>query len=547
MPTVEASKKDLEKLCGMKFTKDKLETALLFAKGELDGVEGDTLKIDIKDANRPDLWSIEGISRVIRAGYGKSKGVPKWKLNKSNVNVFIEKSVSKSRPYITCAVVRNVKVTEDLLIQMIQLQEKVGESYGRRRAEVGIGLYDFDKLKPPIYYKGYKPKDLEFVPLEFKVPMKLDEILMEHPKGIKYGHLLSDKEKYPIVIDSENVVASMPPIINSETTGKIDEKTKNIFIECTGFDWEKINVALNVIVSAFLERGAKVETTKIHLPNGKVKITPDFTPGKIKITLDYVNKISGLGLKKNEVVKLLQNSNYDVKISGNTMLVSYPAYRQDILHPIDVVEDVIIAYGYNKIESEPVKVPTRGNETPEAIGIDLVRNVCVGLGLQEILTFTLVSKENQETKMNLKDIKFVEIENPVSENWSVFRKSIIPELLNFLSVNKHAPYPQKLFEIGKSVHMNNKSDTGVAEKNLLTIVITDSKTNFTEIKSIIETIAQNFGWKYSIERSEHVSFEKGKCAAIKIGKRRGLLGEISKDVLKNFNLSMPVSVLEIEL
>ena len=284
-----------------------------------------------------------------------------------------------------------------------------------------------------------------------------------------------------------------------------------------------------------------------QLANGKKKLTPDFTPGKMKITLDYVNKISGLGLKKNEVVKLLQNSNYDVKVSGNTFLVSYPAYRQDILHPVDVIEDVIVAYGYNNIEPEPVKVPTKGCETSEAIEIDLVRNVCVGLGLQEVLTFTLVSKENQEQKMNLKDVKFVEIENPVSENWSVFRKSIIPEILGFLSTNKHASYPQKLFEIGKSVHIDKKSDTGVAEKNLLTIVITDNKTNFTEIKSVMETLSQNFNWKYSIERKEHPSFEKGKCAALRIGKRRGILGEISKDVLKNFNLSMPVSVLEIEL
>ncbi|MFH1240334.1 MAG: phenylalanine--tRNA ligase subunit beta [Candidatus Diapherotrites archaeon] len=547
MPTVETSKKDLEKLCGMKFTKEKLETALLFAKGELDGIDGDTLKIDIKDANRPDLWSIEGIARVIKAGYGKSKGVPKWKMKNSGVDVFIEKSVSKSRPYITCAIVKNVRVTEDLLIQMIQLQEKVGDSYGRKRAEVGIGLYDFDKLKPPIYYRGYKPKDLEFVPLEFKVPMRLDEILMKHPKGIKYAHLLKGKENYPIVIDSANVVASMPPIINSETTGKVDDKTKNIFIECTGFDWERVNVALNVIISAFLERGAQVETTKIHLPNGKVKVTPDFTPGKIKIDLKYVNKISGLGLKINEVVKLLQNSNYDVKAKGNSLDVSYPAYRQDILHPVDVVEDIIIAYGYNEIEPELVKVSTKGNESAEAIEIDLVRNVCVGLGLQEVLTFTLVSKEAQETKMNLKDVKFVEIENPVSENWCVFRKSIIPEILSFLATNKHSAYPQRLFEIGKTVHIDSKSETCVTEKNLLTIVITDNKTNFTEIKSIMETIAQNFGWNYSVERKEHPSFEKGKCAAIKIGKHKGVLGEISKDVLKNFNLSIPVSVLEIEL
>jgi len=220
MPTVEVSMKDLGKLVGKQMTRNELDEALMYVKGEIDGVENGILKIDIKDTNRPDLWSAEGIARELRARIGKEKGIPKYKLKKSKVVVKVEKSVEKVRPLIVASVIRNVKVTEDLLVQMIQLQEKVAMTFGRKRKEVAIGLYDLDKIKPPIFYRAYKPSELKFVPLEFEREMDLQEILETHPKGQEYGDLLKGKERYPIVIDSAKVVSSMPPIINSEHTGK---------------------------------------------------------------------------------------------------------------------------------------------------------------------------------------------------------------------------------------------------------------------------------------------------------------------------------------
>ena len=546
MPTVEANKKDLEKLIGKKLSMSELKEAVLFAKGEVDAVEGNNVKIDVKDANRPDLWSAEGIARVIKSQLVKSTGIPKYKTKQSGVKVFVEKSVQKSRPFIACAVARNVKVTDDFLVQIIQLQEKVSESFGRKRRECAIGLYDLDKLKPPIYYRGYKPKSLEFVPLEFKSRMRLDEILETHPKGIAYKHLLKGMERYPIVIDSADVVASMPPIINSETTGKITGKTKNLFLEVTGFRQDYINIALNVMVAALADRGAKIETVEIRSPAGKKSATPNFTPKKIKLNLDYVNRISGLMLSKAQVVKLLGKACYDVKAKGNVFEIAYPAYRGDILHPVDVVEDIIIAYDYSRIKPAEVKVPTKGCESNGAIDADIVRNVCVGLGMQEILTFTLTSRENQEEKMGLKDLKLIEIANPVSLNWCVFRKSIVPELLAFLARNKHAAYPQRIFEIGKTVHLDPKSDTGVSERNVLCAALTHGGTNFTEIKSALDAVCRNMGWNYTLVKAEHQSFAAGKSGSIKAGNKGGAVGELNKKVLRNFNLDLPVSVFEIE-
>src|SRR3989344_3735607 len=324
MPTIEASKKDLEQLIGKKFSKEQLEEALLYVKGELDKIEGDALTIDVKETNRPELWSAEGIAREIRAKMGIDKGIRKYRAQKAKTECIIEKSVEKSRPFITCAIIRNVKVTEQLLVQMIQLQEKVGGTFGRRRKETGIGLYDFDRITPPMYYRGYKDGEIGFVPLEYKVKMRPSEILMEHPKGKEFGHLLKGVEYYPIVIDSKNIVSSMRPIINSETTGKVTENTKNIFLEVTGFNWNIVNTALKVMAMALSDRGAKIEAVKINFPKTKTYPTkpietPIFGTKKMTIDIEYANKITGLGLNAKEIIALLEKAGMNAKTKGKTI------------------------------------------------------------------------------------------------------------------------------------------------------------------------------------------------------------------------------------
>ena len=266
MPNLEVSKKDLEGMLAQKFSKEKLEETLEYIKGEIDSLEGDALRIDCKETNRPDLWSAEGIARELKARMGKEKGIKEYKVSKSSVDVFINSNLEKVRPLIACAVVKDLKITPDLLLQVIQLQEKVGENYGRKRKEVGIGLYDFDILQPPVYYKGFKDDEIQFVPLEWRVQLRPSEILAQHEKGKVYRHLLEGAEFYPIVIDANRTVASMPPIINSNTTGKVTEKTRNLFIEVTGFKWETVETALEVICMALADRGGKICSCKLHFP-----------------------------------------------------------------------------------------------------------------------------------------------------------------------------------------------------------------------------------------------------------------------------------------
>tara|TARA_Y100000310_G_scaffold345859_1_gene471625 strand:+ start:19016 stop:20662 length:1647 start_codon:yes stop_codon:yes gene_type:complete len=546
MPTIEASKKDLEKLIGKKFSAKELDEALMFIKGELDKVEGDVLTIDVKETNRPDLWSAEGIAREIKSRVGLENGVPRFKVGKSNLVVSIEKNVKEVRPYTVAAVVKGIKITEELIKQLVQLQEKVDGTHGRKRKESATGIYDYDKIKGNIRYYGADPRKKKFIPLEYKVEMDLDEILETHPKGKEYAHLLKGKKVYPIFEDSEGNVLSMPPVINSNYSGKITENTKNLFVEVSGFQLETILVGLQVMVMALADRGGKVESVTVLDSNGKKIVTPGFSTEKINLDPDYVRKISDLELTDKQIISLLEKARYNVKTKGKKFEVEYPSYRKDIIHPVDVVEDIIIGYGYNNIEPKKIELNVVGEELPERLFLDKARDVCVGLGLQEVLTFNLTSKEKQTNKILSKE-ELVEISNPVSSNWEVMRKKLVPELLDFLSKNKHAEYPQRIFEIGTTLAIDAKKEEGVDQSYNLGIAISDPRANFTLAKSILDAVCNNLNIEYSLKEIGVDFLEKGKSGEIKTSKGKGFIGEMDKQALSNFGLSTKTIVIELEL
>lgn len=545
MPTIEISKRDLEKLVGKKIPEKELRgQAILFAKGEIESVEGDKLKVDIKDTNRPDLWSVEGIARELRGFYGIEKGLPKFKVKKSGIIAKVDPMLKNIRPCGAYAVAKNIRVSDEFIEQMVQMQEKICETFGRKRREVAIGIFDYDKVSGNVKYYAAEPSE-EFVPLGYKTVFTLKEILKEHPKGKEYGKLLEGKKKFPLLVDSMHSVLSMPPIINSEHSGKVTLKTKNLFIDVTGFNQELIETALEIICAALYDRGATIESVRVDY--GKKKIdTPQFKEKQISVPLALVEKLFGEKPSEREMLALIEKKRMKAVRKGNKLIVRMPSYRVDVLHPVDIVEDMLIAFGYNKIKPVKVQIAVEGSELPETKTIEAVRECCIGMQLQEVLTFTLTSREKQEKKMLLENQEFVELENPVSIEYTVLRKSIIPELLAFLSKNKHCEYPQKTFEIGKTLSLKPGTETGVKESNTVCIVLSGKNENFTSIKAHLDALCSAMGWKYEVKEKEHVSFKKGRCALVKVNGKHGIIGELSENVLKNFELEMPTAVLEIE-
>ncbi|MEA3378334.1 MAG: phenylalanine--tRNA ligase subunit beta [Nanoarchaeota archaeon] len=548
MPTIDISLKDLRNLMGMQIPfKELEEEGILYVKGEIDSFSGDELKIDCKETNRPDLWSTEGIARQLKPYYTKERGVPKYKINTPKIEVKVEKGLKNIRPYFVAAVIKNIKITDDLIAQIVQLQEKVCLTFGRKRKEAAIGLYDYDKLAPPLKYKPINPEGIRFKPLGFKIEMTPGEILDDHPKGQEYKHLLEKFKKYPLVIDSKNKVASLPPIINSDYTGKVTEKTKNLFVEVTGNDLNVIKIALNVMVSALGDRGGQIEAVRIKYPDKNI-ITPDFKPKTMIIDKNYLQQISGFKLTNTKIKELLEKARYNVKFDGNKIKVEYPSYRQDILHPIDVIEDLIISYGYNDIAPFVPEIATIGELDEFGVFCEKVRDYMVGIGAQEILTFTLTNKEMLFEKMNTSEWSVVEIANPISSQWAVLRNWVMPSLMEFLSKNTSETYPQQIYEVGDAVIIDDKKETKTKDIKRLAWAYTGKEATFTYAKQVLNYILSALNLDYEIVNVEHSSFIKGRAGRIIVnGKKIAYIGEVNPQVLDNFGLKMPVTAFELNL
>lgn len=542
MPTINFSLKDLQNLIGKKLTIEELSGLVEYGKGELENYnkETDEITVDFGDTNLPYLWSVEGVARLIKGILGLQKGIPKIEIRKGDYKVIVDKSVEKIRPYIAAFVAKGHKVDDYLIKQMIQLQEKLCEGYGRKRLKVAIGVYSYDKIKFPIYYKATDPESIKFIPLEFKKEMSQKEVLEEHPTGREYAWILEGFEKYPILVDTTNEVLSFPPIINSNFTGKIMEGDEHLFVEATGTELEPILLAMNIMAYAFYERGFDIYSVDINHENRKI-ITPFLFKDKIKITKEQIKNLLGLELKNIEIKKLLEKAQYE----ANNLTVKIPPYRKDILHPCDVIEDIGIIYGYNNIKEMPLTSYTIGETSDIIPSIDKLRELLIGLGFQEVLSPILTNKVILYDEMNIKDFGTIEITNFMSETYSCVRTWILPILIEMLSKNKHVEYPQKIFEQGL-VAVKKGNETIDYER--VAIVSANEKADYTEIRQVLDYILKMLNVNYSIEEVDHDSFIPGRVGRVIVkGKKVAYIGEISPKVLASYGIEMPVVGLELNI
>jgi len=534
MPVITFKYEDLTELIGKKVDKNALLQKIPMIGAEIDRVEDNSISVEFFP-DRPDLLSVEGLARAMRSFLGIEKGMKKYDVAPPSISLEIDDSVNEVRPFVSAAVVRDVRMSEDFIVSMMELQEKLHFSIGKDRKKMAIGLHNFDAVTPPFTYRAVKPDEISFVPLGETVEMNLDEILQKHDKGIKYAHLVEKFDKYPVIIDSNKHVLSFPPIINGELTA-VDLFTENLFVDVTGTDANAVDSALNIIATAIAERGGKLEMVKVI--GNEVRNTPDLSPSHVKVDLDYASKILGFDIKKH-AADALEKMGFDARVKGKVIEVDIPAWRVDILHPIDIVEDMAIGYGYDKISPELPKSMTFGS----SLSSNKIHETMIGLGFNEVLTISLSNEEEQFEKMNLKPREVVSIENPISSKHSCIRVSLLPSLMEILSKNRHNELPQMIYEVGEIVEI---IDGVPLNKTMVSGVKIDAKTGFTECKSIVEALLRNMGIKADIEEKKSGAFIDGRCASLlKDEKPIGYFGEVHPSVISNFELEYPVIAFEI--
>ncbi|MEA3414378.1 MAG: phenylalanine--tRNA ligase subunit beta [Nanoarchaeota archaeon] len=550
MASVKFNKKKFEKEIG-KLTESFQNKIALFGT-TVESVGDKEIELDITP-NRPDLLSYGNFKREFLTFLGKRKGLKEYKLNKleKNHKVKIDSSVKEVRPLTVCSIVKNLKLDNEKIKEIIDLQEKLHSTLGRKRGKFAIGIYPLEKIKLPITYKAIEPFKIKFTPLESSREMSGLEVLQKHPAGKDYAHLLKCKANFPIFIDADNKILSMPPIINSEHTGRVDLKTKEVFVEVSGFEEEILNKTLNMIITTLSEMGGKIYPMKVWYSsaypkskNSRTKITPNFKTEKMKVSVEKINKLLGLDLKEKDLKPLFQKMGHNYEKG----FVEIPSWRVDILGEVDLIEEVAIAYGYDKFESVIPNISCIGSEQSKEIIKRKISEILIGLGLLEISNYHLTKKQNQFTKMGINEKQekgFIEVEESKTEN-NILRKDLSHYLMKIFSENIDREYPHRIFEIGRV--FESKETEELIESERLSIGL--SPGNFTELKQILEYLEKTLDLKFEIEEQEKSNgyFIEGRSVNILFNKKIiGNLGEIHPKILKNWKCKMPIVLLEINL
>ncbi len=543
MPTISMSYTDLLQLMGQEVERDLFIQKVAMLGSDVSRFDEDEVEIEFFP-DRPDLYSVEGVARAMRTFLDFESGLKQYPLKKSEVIMNVESSVADVRPFVGAALIKEVTMTDPLIQSIMGIQEKLHLTLGRKRVKVAIGVHDFDQVVPPFTYKAIDPEGITFVPLFKDEEMDLAEILRKHEKGIEYAFTLEDLFLYPIIIDQNWDVLSFPPIINGELTA-VTESTTNIFLDVTGYDKNTVYFALNIISTMLAERGGQIYTVEVRYPDHS-EILPDLEPKKMTLDKDYTNRLLGTDISMGDISRYLGRMGYDSEPLPNReeheIEVSIPAYRTDILHPIDLVEDVAIGYGYDNFTDLLPETMTFGKIRKLEEICENIRSFFVGQGYLEVMTLALSNDDDQFKKMGMDVGERVIIHNPISKEHTNLRVSLLPLLLNTLKANLHRDLPQRIFEVG---------DVIIKGKNVRKMagVAIHRKASFTEIKGLVKSFLESQGLdEYDMVPVKHPSFIEGRVGELILNDRKaGVFGELHPRTITRFSLSNPIIALEFDI
>ncbi len=546
MPVINFTYQNLNELLGTSIDKGELIDLLPMIGSDIEDYDDENLKVEFFP-NRPDHYSVEGIARTLKGFLQIEMGIPHYDLTPSGTSITVDPGLANIRPYTSCALVEGINLDDDKLVQIMEFQEDLHWVLGRDRKKVAIGIHNLDVLTPPFYYKAADPLTTSFVALDTDEEMNLQEILENHKKGRAYAHIIDKFDKYPLLIDSEDNVLSMPPIINGELT-KLTADTKNVFVDVTGTDKKAVDHTLNIITTSFAESGAKIKTMDVIYPY-ETRTLPDLTPKKKVLRVENAQRMIGIDSSRDEIIGMLRRVRLDAEaLNEDEIEVSIPPYRIDVLHEVDIIENVAIGYDFRKIRARLPDVATVASEDPHKAFENRVREIMIGYGFYEVMSLMLTSEEQHYQKMNLPEDQRVVVAQPISQDRTMIRKSLLNGLMEFLGDNTHEELPQKIFEVGEVVYLDESAETRTRGVSKLAALVTHSTANFTEIKSLTASLISNLGLQMTVKPLDHPSFIKGRCAEVvtKRDKVKGFFGEVSPLVISNFNLEYPVVGFELE-
>ncbi len=561
MPKIEVPENIFYELLGKKMSDDELVDIFPVAKAELDGhdTEHHVIKIELNDTNRPDLWSAAGVARALKCYL--TGEIPRYDFFSTKDDekpsegrmVIDDESAIGIRDYSIGFAARGRTVDNDLLVNLIQSQEKLCTNFGRKRKTIAMGIYRSDLIKYPVHYAAVDPDKVKFVPLGMTEELTLREICEKHPKGMEYGHIVSSFPRFPYLFDDNNDTLSFPPVINSARIGAVEIGDSDFFIEVSGPILDDLLLAVSILACDMADMGFEILPVKARFakdtPYGREITVPYYFQKPATASLELVHKKLGEELTPEECVKALGRMGVKATVKDGVITAEVPEYRNDFLHGVDIVEDVMIGHGLGNFEPVMPSDFTIGRLSPQEEFARKVKGILVGLGFQEMMYNYLGSKREYIDNMHISGDEAVFIANPMSENYEVIRPSVLPCLLESESVSGHAVYPHNIFEIGKITVKDADDNSGTRTINSLGFFSSNISVGYNDAASYINTLMYFLRKEYSLKEVENdPRFIPGRAAEIVCGgKTVGIFGETHPHVLESWGCSMPSIMAEIDL
>lgn len=560
MPKIEVTAGSFYELLGRTYTDERLEEILPAAKAELDDSdhEAGILKIELNDTNRPDLWSSAGLARQLRIRQGGdapfydffSTAEEQFECGERLVEV--SESTETIRPFIAAFAVSGKKIDDAALKDIIQTQEKLCWNFGRKRKSIAMGVYRSDLMSYPVKYSAVDPDTTRFVPLQMDTELSLREIIKDHPKGQEFGHIVADLPRFPFLTDSEGEVLSFPPVINSARIGAVEVGDEQLFIELTGTVLKDILLAASIVACDLADQGFTILPVKVKYPYetefGSEIVCPYYFQEPVAAEIPYINGLLGEDLSSEQILQALERMGVYAVEDGGSVYITVPEYRNDFLHPVDIVEDVMIGHGLSEFEPVMPNAYTMGRLTEAEVFSRKLKDIMIGLGFQEMMYNYLGSRKEFIEKMNVDGHEYIQIANPMTENYEFVRASVMPSLLESESVSGNAVYPHHIFEIGKVAYLDDEDNSGTVTRNSLGFMSADSAIGFNEISSTVSALLYYANREYVLREVDDPRFIPGRAAEICIGERCiGIFGEVNPVVLENWNIGMPTVLCEIDV
>lgn len=571
MPKIDVADGLLERFLGRPIDDAELTPLLSSAKAVLDerDLAGGIRRIELNDTNRPDLWSTAGLSRQLRARLGADPPVydyfslPNMPLPDEGRIIEVDEGLETIRPFIVGFQARGRAVGEALLTDLIQTQEKLCWSYGRKRHSIAMGIYRADEMSYPIRYQAVDPDATSFAPLpaDDSPPelMSLREVLKQHPKGIEFGSIIGEKPRFPFLVDADGRALSLPPVINSAGLGAVSSEDDNLFVEVTGTDLRQLLLAGSIVACDLADAGYSIYPVKTRYPYdtsfGREVTAPMAFQEQVSVELSYVAKLLGEQVEEDEALMCLGRAGVEAEMNGETLVVRPPPYRNDFLHPVDVVEEVMIGRGLGSFRPTLPKDFTAGRLTGLERFSRRVRALMVGLGYEELMVSYLGSYREHVQHMRAAgdedlDGQVLRIANPISESYAVVRASSLPSLLRCEAASAHAVYPHRLFEVGKIARRDDTDASGTVTRTHLGFLLADGEAGFNDVSEHLSGLLYYLGISYRLRACTDPRFSSGRAAEVLVGSDQtsvGRIGELHPELLQAWSLQMPCAACELEL